>query len=116
MVQAILAYIVIFSTLFLSSVSISFTVLKSQTKPPQTSKFRILQQKRVINGLLRNFNELSSSHKSIQRNLELKKTALEYEILTTESLLNEMELNQNRLNHHEKILNSNDNKLAKMLK
>jgi len=116
MVQAILAYIVIFLTLFFSSVSISFTMLKFQTKPPQTSKYRILQQKRVINGLLRNFNNISSSHKSIHRSLELKKIKLENEILITDSLLNEMELNQNRLGRHEKILYSNDNKLAKMLK
>ena len=116
MVQVILAYLLIFTIIFLSSVSITFTVLKSQIQSPSTSKFSILKQKREINGILRHFNVVSSSHKLIQQNLELIKTELDYKILFTDSLLSEMRLIQNRLNNYEKTLKSNDKKLDDMLK
>ena len=52
MVKVIFSYILIFITIFLSSVSVTFTYLKANVEDPKTSKFRLLQHKRIVNGLL----------------------------------------------------------------
>ena len=116
MILAILAYILIFITIFLSSVSISFTVLKANIEGPQNSKFRILQQKRIINGLLRKYNRFSTSQDSIQRELIYKKIDHQNQIITIDSLLSEMEMNQERLDRGEQLINKNNNILSKALK
>lgn len=116
MFQAILAYIFIFLTIFLCSVSISFTALKSNIEGPQNSKFRILQQKRIINGLLRKYNRFSSSQDSIRRELIFNKIEHQNQIITIDSLLNEMEMNQIRLDKGEQLINKNNNILSKALK
>jgi len=116
MVQAILAYILIFVTIFSCSVSVSFTVLKSGVKPPESSKFRILQQKRIVNGLLKNYTNITSTQNSLKRELLYKKNDLKNQLVITDSLLNEIELNQSRLEASNKLLNKNNKILSDVLK
>ena len=116
MLQAILGYIIIFSTIFLSSISISFTILKSNIKEPNDSKYRLLQNKKSINGLLRNFNKTSKIQDSLRRELVFEKVDLEYRITLIDSLLYEMKLNKNRLQLSQDLINKNTKILSKELK
>lgn len=116
MIQAILAYILIFVTIFLSSISISFTILKSGVDSPKDSKFRILQQKRIVNGLLKNYNIISSTQDSFRRELLFKKSYLKDQLIITDSLLKNIELNQKRLELSNQKLNKNIKILSKALK
>ena len=116
MLQAILGYIIIFSTIFLSSISISFTILKSNIKEPNDSKYRLLQNKKSINGLLRNFNKTSKIQDSLRRELVFEKVDLEYRITLIDSLLYEMKLNKNRLQLSQDLINKNTKILSKKLK
>ena len=116
MLQAILGYIIIFSTIFLSSISISFTILKSNIKEPNDSKYRLLQNKKSINGLLRNFNKTSKIQDSLRRELVFEKVDLEYRIALIDSLLYEMKLNKNRLQLSQDLINKNTKILSKELK
>ena len=116
MLQAILGYIIIFSTIFLSSISISFTILKSNIKEPNDSKYRLLQNKKSINGLLRNFNKTSKVQDSLRRELVFEKVDLEYRITLSDSLLYEMKLNKNRLQLSQDLINKNTKILSKELK
>ncbi|MAJ43929.1 MAG: hypothetical protein CMF96_04175 [Candidatus Marinimicrobia bacterium] len=116
MIQAILGYLLIFITIFLTSISISFTVLKSGIENPRGSKFRVLQQKKLVKSLLKNYNIISITQDSLQREIIFKKIQLESEIITLDSLLNEMDLNKNRLMKNENLLNKNLKILAKALK
>ena len=116
MLQAILGYIIIFSTIFLSSISISFTILKSNIKEPNDSKYRLLQNKKSINGLLRNFNKTSKVQDSLRRELVFEKVDLEYRIALIDSLLYEMKLNKNRLQLSQDLINKNTKILSKKLK
>ena len=116
MLQAILGYIIIFLTIFLSSISISFTILKSNIKEPNDSKYRLLQNKKSINGLLRNFNKTSKVQDSLRRELVFEKVDLEYRIALIDSLLYEMKLNKNRLKLSQDLINKNTKILSKELK
>ena len=116
MLQAILGYIIIFLTIFLSSISISFTILKSNIKEPNDSKYRLLQNKKSINGLLRNFNKTSKVQDSLRRELVFEKVDLEYRIALIDSLLYEMKLNKNRLKLSQDLINKNTKILSKALK
>lgn len=115
MIQAILAYILIFVTIFLSSVSISFTMLKSGIEEPRGSKYRILQQKRVVKSLLKKYNLVSSTQDSLKRELIYKKIDLQNKLITIDSLLNEMEYNKERLTQNNNLINKNSKILSKAL-
>lgn len=115
MIQAILAYILIFVTIFLSSVSISFTMLKSGIEEPRGSKYRILQQKRVVKSLLKKYNLASSTQDSLKRELIYKKIDLQNKLITIDSLLNEMEYNKERLTQNNNLINKNSKILSKAL-
>ena len=116
MFQAILAYILIFITIFLSSIGISFMFLSGYIKSPDTAKYRLLQNKKVVNRLLRNYNKISSVQDSLKRELIYKRINLQQEIILTDSLLEKLELNQNRLNNTEKLISKNNKRLSKSLK
>ena len=116
MIQAILAYILIFLTIFLSSVSISFTILKSSIEEPIASKYRVLQQKKHIKSLLKNFNYISTTQDSINRELIYKKIDLQNELFILDSLISEMELNKERLIKNKNVINKNTKILSKALK
>ena len=116
MLQAVLSYILIFITLFLGSIGISFTILSSYINSPETTKYRLLQQKKIVNGFLRNYNKISSTQDSLKRELIYKRINLQQEIILTDSLLEKIELNRNRLNNSEKLILKNSKKLSKTLK
>ena len=116
MIQAILAYILIFVTIFLCSVSISFTALKSKIDTPKNSKFRMLQQKRIVNALLKNYNQIAFSQDSLRRELIYKKLELQNQLLTTDSLLDEMNLNEEKLNKSNSLIIKNTKILSNALK
>ena len=116
MVKVIFSYILIFITIFLSSVSVTFTYLKANVEDPETSKFRLLQHKRIVNGLLINYNTISSSQNLLTRELLLKKSNLINDLTITDSLIKELNLNQIRLDKYNSFILENKRKLEKALK
>ena len=116
MVKVIFSYILIFITIFLSSVCVTFTYLKANVKELETSKFRLLQHKRIMNRLLINYNIISSSQNLLTRELLLKKSNIINDLTITDSLIKELNLNQIRLDKYNSFIFENKRKLAKALK
>ena len=116
MVKVIFSYILIFITIFLSSVSVTFIYLKANVEDPETSKFILLKNKRIVNGLLINYNTISSSQNSLNRELLLKKSNLIYDLTITDSLIKEINLNQIKLDKYNIFFSEINKKLIKALK